>query len=405
VVALAALVACNSAPAATTDFWGPTIEPPRGLAQLAPGMSVDEARRRVPDLHEPRRRGLRDELVLDTGVSDVKLTVRVEQGTVSSIVAIVQGQRVREMLARAWGEPEIVRDALGQPEVTWASEATGWRVKLDCLERNCIVEYVPYRVLTADYFGAHVMPPGDLAKLRIGMPVAEAQALAPGPVSVRGGIATQVDGVREYVALDDQLGVVRSIYLNLPAGAEPLIELAWGPGAIATLPGNKHVKVWPDPSTRWRATLRQALGTSHDLVFDNYLPAAALFGDLPDTIEALPTPVLGATVDEVKRAYPGRIAIAGKDLVLALPPTEWDWYPTRITMTTSGGRVRALELSIPVKAHAAARETLLELFRYKWGTPVERRDGGVIVLVYRQADPRVEVREDSDHGTWEIELR
>ena len=93
----------------------------------------------------------------------------------SSIVAIVQGHGARELLTRAWGQPQIARDSLGQPEVTWASERTGWKVKLDCLERNCLVEYMPYHVLTAEFFGAHVVPPGDLAKLRIGMKLAEAK--------------------------------------------------------------------------------------------------------------------------------------------------------------------------------------------------------------------------------------
>src|SRR5689334_23168694 len=86
-----ALVACNSAPAATTDFWGPKIEPPRGLGKLAPGMSVADAMKLVPGLHQPKRPGVRDELILDSGVADVKLTVRVEAGTVSSILAIVKG--------------------------------------------------------------------------------------------------------------------------------------------------------------------------------------------------------------------------------------------------------------------------------------------------------------------------
>jgi hypothetical protein len=34
------------------------------------------------------------------------------------------------------------------------------------------------------------------------------------------------------------------------------------------------VLVWPDPTTGWRATLRDALGYSHDLAYDNFLPAA-----------------------------------------------------------------------------------------------------------------------------------
>ncbi|HWU90404.1 MAG TPA: hypothetical protein VN253_24235, partial [Kofleriaceae bacterium] len=253
VVACASLAAaaCTKAPAATNEFFGPTIEPPRGLAQIAPGMSVAEAKKKVPGLREESH-GVREQLVLDSGVSDVRLEVRVDSGTVASILAIVQGPGARELLTRAWGEPQITRDSLGQPEVTWASEATGWKVKLDCLERNCFVEYIPYHVLTQDFFGAHVVPAGELAKLKIGMKLADARKLAPGAVDVRSGIATGVDGVRQFVAIDDKLGTVRAIYLNLPPRAEDLIAEAWGEGTPATEPVGKNVLVWPDPTTGWR---------------------------------------------------------------------------------------------------------------------------------------------------------
>lgn len=404
VLASLLLAACNNAPAATSDFWGSTIEPPRGLAQLAPGMSVAEAKRLVPALHEPKRQGVRDELIVDSGVSDVKLTVRVEAGTVSSIVAIVQGQSVRDALTRAWGLPEITRDPLGQPEVTWSSESSGWKVKLDCLERNCVVEYMPYRVLTAEFFGPHVVPPGDLAKLRIGMSLAEAKQVAPGPVSVRAGIATKYDGVREFVALDDKSATVRSIYLNLPPNAEDLIKEAWGEPTEINVVG-KQVDVWPDPETLWRATLRPALGKSQDLVFDNYIPAVALFGDQPDTLEALPEPVLGRTVEEVKAAYKDSVTPQGKNLVITLPPTEWDRFATRITLGTSGGRVREIEFSVPWKPNPKARDTLLDLFKAKWGLPEEVVEDSKPTLMFRKDDPRVEIREDPDHGAWQISIR
>ena len=399
------LGACSSAPAATTDFFGPTVEPPRGLAKIHPGMSVAEAKQLVPGLHEPEHKGIRDELVIDSGTRDVTLEVRVDAGTVSSIIAIVQGHGARELLEHAWGKPQIARDSLGQAQVTWANESSGWKVKLDCLERNCLVEYEPYHVLTAQFFGAHVVPPGDLAKLKIGMRIADAKELAPGPVSVRTGIATEVDGVREFVAVDDKLGTVHSIYLNLPRNAEDLITEAWGPGEPATEPVNKAVLVWPDPETGWRATLREALGYSHDLVFDNYLPAAQLFGDQPDHLDGLPEPVLGRSLDEIKKAYPGQVSVQGKETVLVLPPTEWDRSGTRFALALAGGKVREMTFAIPYKPHPDARDTLLDLFKHKWGDPRLIEDDGKNVLLFREDDPRVEAREDSEHGAWQLTMR
>ena len=393
--------ACNSAPAATTEFFGPLVEPPRGLGKIQPGMSVAEAKRLLPELREDHG-GVRDKLVLDSGVSDVKLEVRVEAGTVAAIVAIVGGKNARELLTRAWGDPDISRDSLGQPEVTWSSEATGWKVELDCLERNCLVEYEPYHVLTADFFGAHVVPPGVLGELKLGMTVADARKIAPGPIDVRGGMSTGVDGVRQFVAIDDKKGLVRAIYLNVPAHAREVIEEAWGKGASATEPVGKTVYVWPDPTTGWRATLRPALGMSHDLAFDHFLPTAALFGEQPDTIDA--APVLGLAVEEVKQMFKTDLVASGKTLVLTLLPTEWERTATKITMDVSGGRVRELTLAIPFKAHPAARDTLFDLFRAKWGEPRPAMYDTKL-FIFRDAQPRVEVREDPDHDVWKLEIR
>jgi len=396
--------ACGPARPANPDFFGPTIEPPCGLAKIQPGISVAEAKRRLPNLKEDHR-GVRDQLVLDSGVSDVALKVRVDSGTVASIFAIVQGHGAREILTRTWGQPQITRDSLGQPETTWASENTGWKVKLDCLERNCFIEYVPYHVLTSEFFGAHVVPPGELANLRIGMKLADARKVAPGPVDVRSGIMTGVDGVREFVAIDDKTGTVRSIYLNLPQHAEDLIAEAWSEGWRATEPVGKTVLVWPDPTTGWRATLRDALGYSHDLAYDNFLPAAQLFGDQPDQLDGLPEPVLGKSADDVKKAYKDAVTVQGHDLVLTLLPTEWERAATRITLSIGSGVVKRMTFAIPWRPHPEARETLFELFRRKWGEPKGREADGKPILIFRDDDPRVEVFEDIEHGAWKFEIK
>ena len=407
-LALVALAACGSAPAATYEFFGPTVEPPRGLALIHPGMSATDAKKLVPGLKEPERKGVRDELVLESGVNNVTLEVRFDGGAVSSIVAVVKEHTARDMLERAWGKPEITRDSLGQPVVTWASEMTGWKVKLDCLERNCNVEYLPYHVLTADFFGAHVVPPGDLAKLRIGMKLGEAKTIAPGPVAARNGVPLEVDGVKAYVGIDDRSATVRSIYLNVPANAEDLIKEAWGEGEDAHEALGKPVRVWPDPETGWRATLRDALGTSHDLAFENYIPASSLLGEQPDKLDGLPSPVFGKTVDEIKKAYKDDVTvlIPNKELVLTLLPTEWDHLGTRIKLELGGGKVREVSFAIPWKAHPDDKDVLLKLFSSKWGDPKAIDDAnGKSLLLFREDDPRVEVREDTDHGAWAIVMK
>jgi hypothetical protein len=222
---------------------------------------------------------------------------------------------------------------------------------------------------------------------------------------VRAGIATGVDGVREFVAIDDKAATVRSIYLNLPQHAEDLIIEAWGEGARATEPVGKTVLVWPDPRTGWRATLRDALGYSHDLAYDNFLPAAQLFGDQPDQLDGLPEPVLGKAIDDVKKAYKDAFAGQGRELSLSLLPTEWERTATRITLVPAGGVIKRMAFAVPWRAHPEARETLFELFKRKWGEPKTREDDGKPILVFRDDDPRVEVIEDTEHGAWRVELR
>ncbi|CAN5726998.1 hypothetical protein BH11MYX2_BH11MYX2_13660 [soil metagenome] len=387
-------------------FFGPTIEPPQGLAKIQPGMSVEQAKKLVPALREDHR-GVRDHLELTTGVAEVRLQVRIDQGIVAAIVAIVNGQSGRDLLTKAWGEPEIAKDALGQPEITWASETTGWKVKLDCLERNCLIEYVPYPVLTGEFFGPHVVPPGVLSNLKIGMKLADARKIAPAQIDVRAGIATGVDGVREFVSIDDKKGTVKSIYLNVPQHTESILTDAWGPGLEATELG-KNVLVWPDPTTGWRATLRDALGSSHDLAFDNYQPSSALIGDQNETGQPDAIPMLGMTSDQVKAQFPMEWAQQGKnDIVLNLLPTEWERTTTKVTLDLANGRVHSMSFSLPFRAHPTSKDSLQEIFVHKWGEAREKEDEGKTILVFNSDSedaPRVEVTDDTEHGAWQIDI-
>ena len=99
------------------------------------------------------------------------------------------------------------------------------------------------------------------------------------------------------------------------------------------------------------------------------------------------------------------MAPQGRDTVLTLPPTEWERVATHVTLVLAGGHVHEVALAIPWKPHPEARDTLLDLFKHKWGDPKQIEDEGKPVLLFRDEDPRVEVREDVEHGAWQVALK
>src|SRR5205814_8219278 len=108
---------------------------------------------------------------------------------------------------------------------------------------------------------------------------------------------------------------------------------------------------------------------------------------------------------EVKRIYTGAVATSGLDLVLTLLPAEWERAATKLTLTTAGGVVRRIAFAVPWRPHPEARDTLLELFKRKWGEPRTREEDGKSTLIFRDEDPRVEITEDTEHGAWKVEIR
>ena len=131
----------------------------------------------------------------------------------------------------------------------------------------------------------------------------------------------------------------------------------------------------------------------------------------PDRLDGLPQPVLGKTLDEVKKAYKDVVVVLpNKELQLRLLPTEWalayDRSGTLVTLSMSEKKVNKVELAIPWKSHPDARNELLELFKHKWGDPKEiDENNGKTMLLFHEDDPRVEIREDDSHGAWSIVMK
>ncbi len=107
----------------------------------------------------------------------------------------------------------------------------------------------------------------------------------------------------------------------------------------------------------------------------------------------------------MKRTFKDQLTVQGKDLFITLPPTEWDRFPTRVKLGSWALRVSKIEFAIPWKPHPPARDTLLDLFKAKWGLPEEVVEDSKPTLVFRKDDPRVEIREDLEHGAWLIQIK
>lgn len=45
------------------------------------------------------------------------------------------------------------------------------------------------------------------------------------------------------------------------------------------------------------------------------------------------------------------------------------------------------------------------MFTHKWGQPRPTEEDDKKVLIFREGDPRVEIRDDTEHGTYQIEIR
>jgi hypothetical protein len=136
------------------------------------------------------------------------------------------------------------------------------------------------------------------------------------------------------------------------------------------------------------------------------MPASVLIGDQneqgnPDEID-----VLGKTVEQVKAMFD--VTPQGKnELVLTLPPTEWERTATKVTLELANGKVRAMSFSIPFRAHPTSKDTLREIFEHKWGDAREKQEDGKNVLVFNSdtdEGPRVEITDDTEHGAWQIDI-
>lgn len=401
-LAIATLAACGGDSGVSAGYFGKTVEPPRGLGKLRPGMTREEVKKLTPDLKEGK--GIHEgDWFLDSGSSDVQLEVEFDDDRVQELLVKAKTTKLEPMLTEAWGAPTKEVDKYSKEETaTWLNQAGGWRASLNCLERMCFLRFENFKPLTADFFGKAPVPPGEYANVRCGMPAAEAATIIGDPLAVEKYVEAGPDDTNIIAQTSSQSGTVSSVRMMLPKTAKDILTEAWGAGTAAKDSIGKPLTVWLDPASGWRAIWEdQSIGDTGSLEFTNYLSLPALLGESGDGLAAFPTPVLGATRDELAKAYPA--VWRADDDVFELPPTAWGQLWTRVNTTfDDAGKLTAIRFGIPYKGQATAKADLQGEFEKRWGAPKPGEDLGRPVLIFRDTAPKVVVSDETILGEWQV---
>jgi hypothetical protein len=255
-------------------------------------------------------------------------------------------------------------------------------------------------------FGKAVAAPGPLGKLKIGMPVDEAKKVAgsyiPSGKRDYQSYPSGYSGMKYAVGLDDEKTKVNQIRIIIPESAKATLDKAWG----ASLESKCHDDpcwYWFDASTGVRAKAEKEFRKGYIGVdFYNYSPIDKLFAPKPATFAFETTPLLGATIDDVKKAYGAQYhEDAGSSSTvryLELPPTKYESYWTRVNLHDENGKVTELAMSIETPDEiATAHDELYGEIEKQWGKPVETKDimGGTVRTWFDPAAGRRVVLEPS----------
>ena len=396
------LAACGGDSGVSAGYFGKTVEPPRDLGKLRPGMKRDEVKKLVPGMKEGS--GIHEgDWFVESGLSDVQLEVEFDDDVVQELLVKAKTTKLEPMLTEAWGAPTKEVDRYSKEEqAVWLNQAGGWRATLNCLERMCFLRFDSYAPLTAEFFGKAPAPPGAFAKLRVGMPVDEARKLLDDPRAVDEYIDAGPDGVSIIAQGSSMTSSIISVRLLLPEDAKELVTKAWGPGVAGKNAIGKPVTVWLDPASGWRAIWEDpSVGDDASLELTNYLPLPALLGETGDALAAFPTPVLGATREEIAKAYPG--VYQAEDEVFELPPTAWGSLWTRVnTYFDEAGTLTGLRFGIPYEGSDGAKAEIQAFLDKRWGAPKPGEDLGRPILIYRDTPPKVVAHDQTITGEWEI---
>lgn len=388
-VVVLALGACkgNTSKAPLDQVFGKSVEPPAGMAAIKPGMTLDQAKSAVPDL-KAGEAAAEGSWMKHTGRSGVAVFVVLQDKTVTALRTVIAEKEndVVAALEKAWGKPAAGTE--------WHDENTGWRAQLDCKKDvPCNLDFTAYTPpkpeAKADLFPAKIGPPVAVASIKT---FEEAQKV---PGMTKEFSLELADGVVVQLG-SDRSGNVGSYSVTATEAVKEMLTKQWGAPQEGG-PAAKAVASWSDPATGWRAWLvpgaQMGSKSAYVLSIGTFTPMTTLLGTGPD-IAALPTPILGATKDDILKAYPTAVARDEEKVTIGFPATEHSDYPTIVKVELDEGKATTMEIDLPFQPQG--KDAVFALLKQKWGEPKKDPERPTPTWVFKAKRPRIEAVDRHD---------
>ncbi|MEM7155954.1 MAG: hypothetical protein AAF799_24090 [Myxococcota bacterium] len=247
-------------------------------------------------------------------------------------------------------------------------------------------------------------PPEAYLGLTPGMTLEQAQALVPD--APKKDMGRDPDLRMTYnIKWDEDRGTIETLwFLARDLDAAALATEAWGEPIRNTGTAGEKGFLWFEPESAVRVDISD--GDSYDRVeFRSYVPTEAFLGAAgEDFAFQAEHPLLGATLDEIREAYPTvLVERSATSQHLAFPPTEFELFTTRVNLYFDNkGKVRKYTFDLAYILDPTAKDSIRGMLDSKLGEPRETNKYGRTQWVYHSKKPRIVVEDNEIGKEWAV---
>lgn len=255
------------------------------------------------------------------------------------------------------------------------------------------------------FSGSAVALPGPIARLAFKMPVDEAARLAPNLVgdAKKYGPLEGFARAKAIISLTADKSHLRSFVFTIENPLDELtahLEKMWGKPVEATKAGGGVKRYWTNAAEGLRMYAESHGGGGSRVVFEQTVSFDDFVGAEEGRFGFERLPLLGADVEEVKKAYAKElIGVPQKKedrLSIPLPAPEFTEYPVFLSLKIDKGKVAEWQFSVSYSLDESARDKMLAALEAKFG----KGKKGKMYIDYK-GPPKVKVDHTGEqHTVW-----